>query len=231
MDIYDILSSINHNPRYLKKYIRFIEDCLLKNQYYDGIIEKHHICPRAMFPEYISLTENSWNRADLTPRQHFIAHLLLWKVYPAVNAVKAALFFISHKDGHKINSKLYEKLKIEYSVYQSEIMSKMVEDGTHPFLSEKIKSINKERMSSNNPMSILRHNNGTFKKGHKPVITKERNEKLSKSKMGDKNQNFGKKGCFDHINKNKVKCEHCDMFSTIGNIKRWHNDNCKNKTK
>ena len=27
----------------------------------------------------------------------------------------------------------------------------------------------------------------------------------------------------------KHKCEHCDMVTSAGNLKRWHNDNCKKR--
>jgi hypothetical protein len=27
----------------------------------------------------------------------------------------------------------------------------------------------------------------------------------------------------------KYKCQHCDTITIPGNLKRWHNDNCKKK--
>lgn len=86
------------------------------------------------------------------------------------------------------------------------------------------------RMINDNPMKKIRVNGGTFKKGQKPIITKERNEKIRQSKLGNKNPNFNKIGCWDNVNKIKLKCQHCDVITTKGNIKRWHNENCKNKT-
>lgn len=41
--------------------------------------------------------------------------------------------------------------------------------------------------------------------------------------------NKGKKGMADHLNKKKHVCIHCGFVTTIGNIVRWHNDNCKQK--
>jgi hypothetical protein len=86
-----------------------------------------------------------------------------------------------------------------------------------------------ERMKTNNPMTTLRQNRGSFKLGHKPTFTPERNRKVSESKLGDKNPNYGKSGSFNHINMFKQPCKYCDIVTTSGNIKRWHDENCKHK--
>ena len=108
-----ILASVAHNPHYLTKYINFISRCQEKSNI--GHTEKHHICPRAMFPEFTSFSEFPWNCAALTPRQHFIAHLMLHKVYSDVLSQSQALFLMSNTRGLKINSKLYAKLRLELS--------------------------------------------------------------------------------------------------------------------
>lgn len=87
------------------------------------------------------------------------------------------------------------------------------------------------RMNNDNPMKKMKVNSGSFKKGQKPIITLERNEKIRQSKLGQKNINFGKTGCFDHINKLKIKCSYCNIVTTKGNLSRWHNEKCKNKPK
>ena len=48
------------------------------------------------------------------------------------------------------------------------------------------------RMKINNPMKTLRTNKGTFKKGHSPLITEERNNKISESKKGKKKSDVWK---------------------------------------
>jgi group I intron endonuclease len=78
-----------------------------------------------------------------------------------------------------------------------------------------------ERMRKNNPMSKLRTNSGTFKKNHKPKITKERNEKIRKSKIGEANHNFGKPETSMVLNK-RACCLYCRKETNIGNISRWH---------
>lgn len=78
-----VLASRPHNPHYLTKYINFITACQTKNEGYEGHTERHHICPKAedMFPEFASFSANPWNCANLTTRQHYIAHLMLYKIY------------------------------------------------------------------------------------------------------------------------------------------------------
>jgi hypothetical protein len=114
MDIYSILASKPHNSHHLNCYITFIRKCQLKNIGYEGYAEKHHICPKAkdMFPEYKSFSKNPWNKALLTPRQHFIAHLMLWLSYRNKSSANTIACFM--KNNCK-NSKLYAQAKTEYA--------------------------------------------------------------------------------------------------------------------
>lgn len=111
--IHTILVSVTHNHHYLNKYINFISLCQAQNKNYSGYTEKHHICPRAMFPEFSSFSEFPWNCAKLTPRQHYIAHLLLYKTYPYDRSQVQTIYFMTNLRGVKVTSKLYTKLKLE----------------------------------------------------------------------------------------------------------------------
>ena len=117
MDIYSILASKPHNPHYLKRYIRFVSLCQEANSKSYTKLHKHHICPRAkdMFPEYTSFATHKWNLAKLTPRQHFIAHILLWKAFPNSLSQMNALWQMKHKNNETISSRLYETLSIDYA--------------------------------------------------------------------------------------------------------------------
>lgn len=127
MNIYSILTSKPHNPHYLNRYITFIKQCQQKNTGYDGYVEKHHICPKAkdMFPEYACFKNNPWNCAILTARQHFIAHVILWKVYKDNYSVVSALWAMKHKNETTVNSRMYEKLKLDFSKISSELQKGM----------------------------------------------------------------------------------------------------------
>jgi len=82
-------------------------------------------------------------------------------------------------------------------------------------------------MKENNPMKPGMTNRGSFVKGHIPTITKERNGKISEKMKGKNNPMFGKKGGFNHINSNSIKCEKCGKITSPGNHARWHGENCK----
>lgn len=84
-------------------------------------------------------------------------------------------------------------------------------------------------MKKNNPMKKGSTNRGSFKKGQNPVITEERNKKISDAKRGEGNPNYGKTGCFNHINSTQKKCENCGKITTPGNYARWHGKNCRLK--
>lgn len=126
MDIYSVLSSKSHNPHYLNKYIRFVKNCQIKNRNYQGYTENHHICPKAndMFPEYVSFKDYPWNCVVLTARQHFIAHMLLWKTYRNKSMTMSFNMMKNLKE-YKVNSKIYEKLKIERSFFMTENNSRI----------------------------------------------------------------------------------------------------------
>ena len=77
-----------------------------------------------MFPEYESFSRNPWNLARLTPRQHFIAHLILWKVYPNISSQFNALWQMKHKNNEKVNSRLYESILLNHG----KVMSKRLKN-------------------------------------------------------------------------------------------------------
>ena len=91
-------------------------------------------------------------------------------------------------------------------------------------------SRNRHRMKTQNPMSKLRINRGSFEPGHKPVITSERNLLISLSKIGSKNPNYKNTNASSHLNISSHVCKYCGIITTIGNIIRWHNDKCKLKS-
>lgn len=92
--------------------------------------------------------------------------------------------------------------------------------------SSEAKLKNSERMKKHNPMKSLRTNKGSFVKGHKPVITTERNDKIRKSKLGNNNHNYMNKNASFHLNNIKFKCEYCNKETNKGNYSRWHGNNC-----
>ena len=110
MDMYATLASKAQDLRQLERYIKFIKSRTTQ----PGILERHHICPRSndLFPQFSSFKKHPWNRIDLTPREHFIAHLLLWKAFGKSQA--SAFWLMSNNAGAKSSSRLYASLKVEH---------------------------------------------------------------------------------------------------------------------
>lgn len=134
MDIYSILATKPHDERYLKRYTRFIEYCKDQNSTLKKrtkrnpsgtYLEEHHICPKAvdLFPEYNSFWQFPWNKILLTAKQHYIAHMLLWKVYGGSQA--KAFFAMSMATSDTMDrywrctAKMYEQLRLDYSLVNS----------------------------------------------------------------------------------------------------------------
>jgi len=302
MDIHYILSSKPHNSHYLKRYIKFIQACQHKNINYGGYTEKHHICPKAddMFPEYANFPKNRWNCIALTPRQHIISHIILYYAYPSFYSPKVALNRMIYCNGVKINTKIFELFRKEYSksiserykgresktkgrvvvhkqsdrlMIEKEDIKYYTDNGFSlgmGFVEEELDLMrkNKGKVCINNgsdncyiepdgelpngwhygktPDTVETRKKKSVSKLGKPnlavknrvsVINKETGETMSLKKgdqrLVDSNYvgiNKGKKGLAEHLNKNMHECVHCGIITTKGNIKRWHDDNCKKKS-
>lgn len=87
-------------------------DKLVKNAINNGVIETHHIVPYCL-----NGLNTPDNRINLTPREHYICHLLLWKMYPKHLGINFALMSMannsnkSNKRMFKYNSRLYDKAR------------------------------------------------------------------------------------------------------------------------
>lgn len=66
------------NVFWVNRYIKFIYSCDKSNDQRIGVFEKHHILPASLFPDY---KKENFNIVKLTPRQHYIAHWILAKLF------------------------------------------------------------------------------------------------------------------------------------------------------
>jgi hypothetical protein len=87
--------------------MKFIDS--LKSQVIDGYSEKHHIIPRSM-----GGTDSKSNLINLTSRQHFVAHWMLWKAYGG--SMGRAFFMMSNFGKYgKVNSRTYAMARADYA--------------------------------------------------------------------------------------------------------------------
>ena len=95
------------NTHYLFRYNRFIDS--LRSQVIDGYCEEHHIVPRSH-----GGSDAKDNLIALTPRQHFVAHWMLWKAYGG-NMGRAFFMMSNFGKYGKVNSKTYAMAREDYS--------------------------------------------------------------------------------------------------------------------
>jgi hypothetical protein len=90
---------------YKKHYDILIERS--KTRVLEGYSEKHHILPRCM-----GGSDLPSNIVKLSAREHFVAHLLLVKIYPGnTGLVKAAAMMCVGQENRKITNRMYGWLK------------------------------------------------------------------------------------------------------------------------
>ena len=85
----------------------------------DGYVEHHHIIPRSE-----GGNDNKSNIVALTAREHYICHLLLAKIYNDYKMLSAVVFMQCktkrQKRDFKFNSYLYEQIRKDFSIKNSE---------------------------------------------------------------------------------------------------------------
>lgn len=118
-NIEQILTKHPHNKLYLFRYIKFIKSCHIFNFGKMIKTEKHHILPKGkyLFPEYAQLDIFQWNCVNLTPRQHYIAHWILSKVFlenlQIISSLKAFSYMAMESSSCKRNvtSRQFERAR------------------------------------------------------------------------------------------------------------------------
>jgi hypothetical protein len=226
---------------YKLAYDRLIEkrkNDVLNDVYY----ETHHIIPRCM-----GGTNKKSNLVRLTAREHYIAHHLLFRAYRTTKLAHAWFMMLrrSHNQQRFYTAKQYEIAALANAEALRESMKGV---GNHFFnkhhseeskkkISEKVKECYAKNGKTETTIA-----NWIEKVAKKPK-SKEHRAKIGRSDMIMlKNFDTGESV---RVHKNKLHeydptvwknpaviqrratCAHCGVESTIGNINRWHNDNCK----
>lgn len=103
----------------------------LDKSQHEGYFEIHHIVPRCL-----GGSDEKGNLVMFTGREHFIAHMLLWKAFPEeISLMRAAMLMSSFwRDsfggvGVRTSSRLYETLREEYA----EAVREQVSGENNPF--------------------------------------------------------------------------------------------------
>jgi hypothetical protein len=235
-NIYDLPSPISIH--YLKRYVKFISAV---NNVENVITECHHILPKSM-----GGIDDKSNLINLTPRQHYLAHWMLWKAYKS-KEMTTAFFAMSNQNNqyqHRdltLNSKTYEHLRLNFSMiisesskelwqskeYRSKHRSTNLTAKTKKLRSDKAKELWKdpeyrEKLTDAKKKAWAE---GRFMRDHSKCGSK--GDKNVSKRPEVKAKNSGENHYSNREGYIKPVCPHCGISSTPTNIKRWHGDNCK----
>lgn len=112
--------------RHLVRYINFINSRPERELKQRGF-HTHHIYPRSIaIKNNVEEYNGDWNLIELTPREHFIAHMILWKC--GFTTMITTFYFMSACDRYdgRVCGRLYEKLCEEFSDMKSKRSSETV---------------------------------------------------------------------------------------------------------
>jgi len=224
-------------------------------------METHHI-----IPECIGGLDIPENRTNITTREHFICHWLLTKIYTSGQErrqVLKALWMMKAENpnqkryGTKITSRIYAKLKEEYSTFQRESFLGENNPMFGKKQTEKAKEIIRQKNLGNQITEEQRKKLRQSKLGKKrSPFSEEWKAKISAANAGENNPRYGievsdetrkkigdkirgrkhtdeeKKRRADAIRgskREKLLCPHCLQLIAVNTYPRWHGDNCAAK--
>ena len=198
------------NMNYQNVYNRLVENAKLRTEI-SGYKEKHHIFPRSL-----GGTDDPTNLVDFTAREHFIAHLLLAKIYGG--KMIHAVYMMSTRDGY--TNRTYEKMRLEFS----NLIKNNKDRG------ERISRALKGRPKTEAHKEAYKQSRINGVGWVCPESKKEQQRitmKGSGNPMWGKTHNEEAKLKIIEANKQKVVCPHCSKTGGIAIMKRWHFNNCK----
>jgi len=198
--------------KYTRHYWKLINT--RKNRITSGYTEKHHIVPRSL-----GGTNLKDNLVSLTPREHFIAHLLLTKMFDGDEKYKMYYAFNmilvkgTENQRYKPTSRFYEQARQLVGVTSAKNNKGRVPWNKGIPRSQEVKDAVSNANKGKEPW-----NRGI----PRPDYVKDA---VRKARLGKPPGNKG-------VKEIGIVCEHC--FKAIagkGNFIRWHGDNCKLKDK
>jgi|LakMenEpi03Aug12_release.lakeMendotaPanAssembly.Ray.scaffolds.fasta_scaffold186816_3 hypothetical protein len=225
---------MNYKIIYEKLIHRGKNRTFLDNEYF----EKHHIIPRCMGGK-----DDPDNVVKLTPEEHYVAHLLLVKIYDNYSLVYAATMMTVTSDNQNRNNKLYGWLRRKMQLaaktrtgHNNSMYGRRWITNGHENRSIDIDTAIPDNWRLGRVMPILKEQRSNKPKKIWTAAERAKMSAIKKGKTGQTPWNKGKTGLQTPWNKDiksgpqvKVCCPHCDIIGGIGNMKRYHFDNCKHK--
>lgn len=171
--------------RYGEHYTRLVERA--KARQLSGYVERHHVVPRCLGGAH-----ESGNVVNLTPEEHFVAHLLLVRMYPGVRGlVVAALMMARRCTGNKAYGWIRRKCTQEpfSQEHRQNISRALLGKSRGPQSPEhraRIAGANRGKR----PSALCLERAAAAHRGTHPIMSAEQREKISKAKAGVKRGPF-----------------------------------------
>lgn len=127
--------------------------------------ENHHIVPKCL-----NGTDDKENLTKLTAKEHYIAHWLLYKIYPSNWKISNAFFWMAtenKKNNRRISSRQYAIAKKAMSKNSSK---RMKDIGNPMYVESAKKKISESMMGDNNPMRRYPERNHILNGGLTPSM-------------------------------------------------------------
>ena len=101
---FDELQKVTTNAHYMNRYVKLV-DIAIQTQFEEGsYLEKHHILPVSLFPEYSDWLDNL---VAIPPKLHYILHYLLYKSTNSPSMILAFNMMSRVKHGKRTTCRLY----------------------------------------------------------------------------------------------------------------------------
>jgi hypothetical protein len=210
-----------------------------KNRIVEGYTELHHIIPKCMGGD-----NSNDNLVRLTAREHYIAHELLFKHYRTTKLAHAWFSMVRCDPNQQryFTARQYDKakkahseaLKISMLGANNHFFGRKHSAETKKLIGEKnrgetrspeqvaawIENVAKKPKTAEHRSKIGRSNMIMLKN-----INTGESIRVNKCELSKYNRDVWKNPAA--IKQRRETCIHCGVETVAGNIRRWHNENCK----
>ena len=152
-------------------------------------------------PVFMNGSEDDSNKSLLTPREHYLAHRLLTKIYPDSKSAHNTVWMMSNVNGtYRVSSRAYQAARNRFANDLSARNRKLVKTGDHHWQSDKARWFISDRNQKNLDAGTHPFQTEAVKSGARNRMSKDNSE--------------------------IVACPHCGKTGGKNVMIRWHFDNC-----
>lgn len=129
--------------KWVKHYIMLVERAKCRSV--EGYVERHHVVPRCMGGK-----DTKDNMVNLTPEEHYTAHLLLMKIFPDNGALaRAAIMMCAESPTTPRSNKAYGWVRRHFAAHSSARMREWHQQNDHPMQGRKHTNAARAKISEN----------------------------------------------------------------------------------